>query len=252
MRSLPPTRLATINGQRLAYALSGKGQPSIVLINGSGGPLLGWYKLYPGIEELGTVIAYDRPGVGSSPRAALPQTGRRVVEQLRALLNTTNLQPPYVLVGHSFGGLFANLFARMHSDEIAGVVFVEATAPDDIGSMKRHTTKVQRALASFLSALSNPDPNGEIEHEKETVEDIRVAPPFPPVPVITLSGARTPPRWMMSPQALAQRAQNQAALAQTSPRGEQMLARHSGHFPQMSEPALVLAAIHKIVEHVRA
>jgi pimeloyl-ACP methyl ester carboxylesterase len=252
MRSLPPTRAAIIDGQVLAYTLSGKGQPSIVLINGAGGPLLGWFKLYPEIERLGTVMAYDRPGVGDSPRAARPQTGRRVVEQLRALLKAADLQPPYVLVGHSFGGLFANLFARLHSEEVAGVVFLEATAPDDVGSMKQYETPIQRTLSKFISALSKPDPNGEVEHEKETVEEIRAAPPFPPVPVITLSGAKTPPRWMMSSQALAQRAQNQNALAELSPRGERMLARASGHFPQMSEPKLVLGAIRKVVQHVGA
>jgi pimeloyl-ACP methyl ester carboxylesterase len=252
MKSQPPVRTITLDGQELAYALAGQGPTSIVLINGAGGPLLGWYKLYPDIERLGRVFAYDRPGSGNSPRAPAPQTGRRVVSQLRSLLDAVGLPPPFILVAHSFGGLFANLFARLHPDEVAGVVFVEATSPDDVGLMKRYETTAQRSLRRLLDAFLKPDPNGEVGHENESVEEIRSAPGFPPVPVIVLSGGKAPPSWLMSPEALAHRTQNQRALAQLSPGGEQILAQASGHFPQMSEPALVLAAIRMAVDRARA
>lgn len=251
MKHLPQVREAVIDGQKISYTVAGKGAPAIVLINGAGGPLEGWYKLYPDIEKLGTVVAYDRPGVGRSPRATKPQTGRAVVSDLRRLLQEAGVKPPYLLVAHSFGGLHANLFARLHADEVSGVVFVEATAPEDVGTMKEHQSGAQRVINGLLNAFAKPDPNGEVEHEKQTVDEIAAASPFPPVPVIVLSGGKTPPGWMSSLEGLAHRDRHQRALAELSPRGERMVASGSGHFPQMSEPEVVLEAIRKAVDAIR-
>ena len=132
--------------------------------------MIGWYKLHPHIEKLGTVVVYDRPGVGDSPRAAAPQTGKAAVETLRKLLRQIGVKPPYVLVGHSFGGLHANLFARLHPGEVAGVVFLEATAPEDIGMMKQHQSTLARAVNRLLNLFSSPDPDDEVSVERETVE----------------------------------------------------------------------------------
>ena len=101
-----------IEGQMFRFARAGQGSPSIVLIGGAGGPLDGWFKLYPEIEALGTVFSYDRPGTGGSPKPTEAQYGETVVAQLRLLLQFAKVPPPFVLVAHSFGGLHANLFAR--------------------------------------------------------------------------------------------------------------------------------------------
>lgn len=248
MKHLPRVREAVLDGQKLSYTIAGQGAPVIVLINGAGGPLEGWYKLYPDIEKLGTVLAYDRPGAGRSPRASKPQTGMAVVADLRRLLQEAGVKPPCLLVAHSFGGLHANLFARLHADEVSGVVFVEATAPEDVGMMKEHQSVAQRVINGLLNAFAKPDPHGEVEHEEQTVEEIAAAPPFPPVPVVVLSGGKTPPGWMSPREGLAHRDRHQRALADLSPRGERMVASRSGHFPQMSEPQVVLEAIRKAVE----
>lgn len=247
IKNLPKKQVAVVDGQKLAYGIAGKGTPTIVLISGAGGPMIGWYKLHPHIEKLGTVVVYDRPGVGDSPRAAAPQTGKAAVETLRKLLRQIGVKPPYVLVGHSFGGLHANLFARLHPGEVAGVVFLEATAPEDIGMMKQHQSTLARAVNRLLNLFSSPDPDDEVSVERETVEQILTAPAFPDVPVSVLSGGATPPGWMSDPRALELRERHQDALARLSPRGERQVAAASGHFPQMSEPKRVLEVIAKIV-----
>lgn len=246
MKHLPKRREATVDGQRIAYTLAGAGAPAIILINGSGGPIEGWHKLYPQIETLGIVFAYDRPGVGGSPRPVQAQTGEVVVRTLRQLLQQVGVASPYVLVGHSFGGLHANLFARLHPQETAGVVFLEATAPEDVGAMKNHQTMLQRAANGVLGLLWRPEPHGEVRHERRTIEQIAAAPPFPQVPLCVLSGGKTLPAWMVDPRAKALRDRNQQALVQLSSRGERLIAAASGHFPQLSEPALVLQAIRRV------
>ncbi|MFC0253564.1 alpha/beta fold hydrolase [Massilia consociata] len=236
----------------LRFSMSGQGSPTIVMFSGAGGPLEGWFKLFPEIEALGTVVTYDRPRIGGSARAREPQLGTTVVLQLRALLREIGARPPFLLVGHSFGGLHANLFARVYSDETCGVLFIEATAPDDVLNMKQYRSTLQRVVAGLLDRFSPPDPNDEISNELETVAEIGEAPDFPPIPVTVISGGKRLPRWMASREALLERERNQEALARLSPLGERIIARGSAHFPQVSEPHVVLEALSKLVARTRS
>ncbi|HWI80144.1 MAG TPA: hypothetical protein VNS31_13150, partial [Ramlibacter sp.] len=93
------TRLQTRAGA-LEYVVSGQGPPSIVLLNGAGVTLEGWRGLYPAIEQVGTVFAWNRFGVRGSDAPRLAQSGAVVLASLRELLGYAGLQPPYVLVAH--------------------------------------------------------------------------------------------------------------------------------------------------------
>lgn len=252
MKQLPKSHATAVEGQVFRFSKSGQGSPSIVLINGAGGPLDAWYKLFPAIEQLGTVFAYDRPGVGGSGKPREPQYGETVVAQLRQLLMAAGVQPPFVLVGHSFGGLHANLFAREFADEVAGVLFLEATAPEDVTGLKAKQPWWQRKFIGLLDKLAPRDQNDEIRHELETVRDIAEAPAFPPVPVTVLSGGKRLPRWAVPAAVAQERERNQKLLAALSPLGERAVAQRSAHFPQMSEPQVVLDALAKLVERARS
>ena len=235
----------------LRFSLSGQGSPTIVMINGAGGTLEGWHRLFPELDQLGTIVTYDRPGVGASARAREPQLGTTVVLQLRALLREIDAKPPFLLVGHSFGGLHANLFSRVYPEETCGVLFLEATAPDDVLNMKRYRSSLQRAIAGLLDRVSPPDPNDEISNELETVAEIAEAPEFPPIPVTVLSGGKRLPRWMVSDDAARERERNQEGLVRLSPLGQRIVAKGSAHFPQMSEPLAGVDALKKLVERTR-
>ncbi|NNG22259.1 alpha/beta fold hydrolase [Telluria aromaticivorans] len=247
MKHLPTSKSIAVGGQVLRFSLSGEGSPTIVMLSGAGGPLEGWYRLFPELDKLGTVVTYDRPGVGASARAREPQLGTTIILQLRALLREIGARPPFLLVGHSFGGLHANLFARIYPEETCGVLFLEATSPDDVLNMKRYRSPLQRAVAGLLDRFSPPDPNDEISNELETVAEIAEAPPFPDIPVTVISGGKQLPRWMASLDAQHERVRNQEALARLSPLGERVIAKGSAHFPQMSEPLVVLGALEKLV-----
>jgi len=254
MKAPPPRQTATLDGQTIEYLRSGAGRPVIVLLNGAGCPLMSWYKLHPAIEGFGTAFAYSRPGIGKSSRATAPQTGDVVIATLRKLLAAQHLEPPYILVGHSLGGLYANLFARLFPREIAAVVLLEATAPEDVALMETHQGLVQRALKaafSLVDVLRRRGKHGEIECIADTVRQIADAGDFPSVPLIVVTGSKMPPSWLISPIAVRARNENQRALCAMSPHGRQILATRSGHFPQLSEPATVISAIAEVVDAVR-
>ncbi len=241
-------RVTTINGAALEYVVAGSGTPAIVLLNGAGGPLEGWVRLLASLEAVSTVVAYNRLGIGQSSKPSEPQTGDVVVSTLRALLESLDVHPPYILVGHSLGGLFVNLFARTYPSEVGAVVFLDSAAPADSTLIEEHGTGTQRFMQGVVDAVFGRDQLGEAACVPETVEMIARAGPFPPVPVVVISGDR-PPRGV-PPAVRAARTRNQEGLVALSPLGEHVVASKSGHFPQISEPGLVSEAIRSVVERV--
>jgi pimeloyl-ACP methyl ester carboxylesterase len=244
---IPLRKTTTVLGETIEFATAGWGRPPVVLVNGAGGPIEGWHKVFTPLSERSQVLAYSRPGIGKSSKPAVPQVGSHLVASLRAVLGDAGLAPPYVLVGHSLGGLIVNQFARLHPSEVASVVFLEAAAPSDVSLLSRHETAIQRFLRRALAIVAPPNPNAESVHVATTVADLERAPPFPPVPLTVVTGARPAMGWATAREALTARLAGQQALARLSPLGTHVMAQASGHFPQLTEPDLVVAVIAKVV-----
>lgn len=216
---------------------------TVVLVNGSGGPIEGWCKIFESIASFSRVFAYNRPGIGGSSRPHVAQTGSHMVESLRTVLQVAGLAPPYVLVGHSFGGLIVNLFARLYPAEVSAAIFVEATAPKDVLAFAEHENALQRFLRTLTNKIVPPSPNAEIQQVQATVTELLRAPPFPGIPLTVISGGKYALAWATPAQMRAARAAHQIELASLSPQGKQIMATKSGHFPQFSEPEILVAAI---------
>lgn len=239
--------LATVDGQRIAYVRLGTGAPTIIFLGGAGMDIDSWFKVLPEVASIGTVLAWDRPGVGRSDRPVVPQTGEVVVATLRELSAQAGLGPPYLLVAHSLGGLHAELFARCHPDEVCGLVLVEATSPDEAADPWRPgvTARVLGTAAAVLERIRRrSDGLLEVEHVGATVRQIRAAPAFPNVPVVVVSGGRR--MRMVRAAAFAAHLDAQRGRVALSPRAYQVIAERSGHFPQLTEPGIVVAAIRDV------
>ena len=246
------SRLQTRCGT-LEYVLSGEG-PALVLFNGAGMTLGGWRALYPAIEQLGTVLAWNRFGIEGSDAPARIQSGALVIASVRELLRYAALDPPWVLVGHSLGGLYANLFARLHPGEVAGVLLLEATHPRDPEVLRMDEAHVLRSLRKVLQlpeGVFRENLHSEIEAVGHVVDEVQAAGAFPEVPVAVVTGGMPPPKWIMPPHALEARLAHQRELARLSGQGEHVLAKKSGHFPQLTEPQLVLDALARLVRRSR-
>jgi pimeloyl-ACP methyl ester carboxylesterase len=247
---LPPIRVLQTRSGRLSYMVSGSGPAGILLFSGAGMSLQGWEPLYPEIERLGTVLGCNRFGMQGSDPPRERQTGTVVLASLRELLAYAALEPPYVLVAHSMGGLFANLFARLYPQEVAGVLFLEAAHPADHEVLKKHESQLLRALGKVLAlpqALLKPNLHTELACLEETVREVESAGPFPEVPLRVVTGGLTPRSWLMSPAAVGSRRANQQELVRLSPLGEHVIAQKSGHFPQLTQPDLVLKVLAELV-----
>lgn len=249
MYRFPPLLKAQIAGEAIEYVVAGDGPATVVLVNGSGGPIEGWHKVYDPISRFSRVFAYNRPGIGRSSQPVMPQTARHMVDSLRALLLSAGLRPPYVVVGHSLGGLIVNLFARLHPTEVSAAVLVEATSPADVVLLKKHESAVQRFLASIITKIAPPHPNAETQHVATSASQLELAPAFPAIPLSVVSGGKFAMAWATPEDVIRLRAQHQKELALLSPFGRHVIAAGSGHFPQFSEPELVVAEIERVANH---
>jgi pimeloyl-ACP methyl ester carboxylesterase len=129
-----PGRLIDVGGHRLHLSCTGSGTPTVVLEPGAGGmsSSLGW--IAPAVARDTRVCVYDRAGRGWSEPADSAQDGAQIAGDLHALLQRGHVPGPYVLAGHSFGGLYVLTFAARYPDEVAGMVLVDSTAPASAAS----------------------------------------------------------------------------------------------------------------------
>lgn len=130
----PPGRLVDVGGYRLHIYCSGpegaSGGPTVVMDAGIGECSLGWGLVQPEIARFARVCTYDRAGLGWSDSATTPRTSQQIVSDLHALLTNAEIKPPYVLVGHSFGGLNARLYTSQFPEEVTGMVLVDSAHED--------------------------------------------------------------------------------------------------------------------------
>jgi pimeloyl-ACP methyl ester carboxylesterase len=127
----PPGRLINIGGYRLHIHCSGAAGaqvgPTIVMDAGIGECSLGWSLVQPEIAKFARVCTYDRAGLGWSDPSPTARTSQQIVNELHALLTDAGIEPPYLMVGHSFGGLNLRLYASQFPEEVAGMVLVDAS-----------------------------------------------------------------------------------------------------------------------------
>lgn len=101
-------------------------QPTFIFENGYGQDLSTWQPIMDQVEGLGTILMYDRTNIGGSMQHD-SETSRQSVNRLRRLIDTLSLKPPFILVGHSYGGTLVRQFASQYPSEIKGLLLIDAT-----------------------------------------------------------------------------------------------------------------------------
>ena len=126
----PPGKLVDIGGYRLHLYCSGEGGPAVILDYGRVGSYLDWYYVQPQIARFTRVCSYDRGGYGWSDPSPKPRLPSVMAEELHTLLTKAGEKPPFVLVGHSFGSFDVLMYAHEYREEVAGIVLVDGSHPD--------------------------------------------------------------------------------------------------------------------------
>jgi len=225
----------TVNGHRMYYECTGSGRPTVVLDAGSPDTTTTWRWVQPRITRFTRVCVYDRAGLGrSAPARSGYRTPKTQVRELRLLLEKARIPGPYVLVGHSWGGFLARLFAYEYPGESAGAVLVDATTfpyltPDEAARLPRKRTREGIDIAAAIAE------SGEIT----SLDDL---------PLVVLGSNR--------PRLTAKLLKAQDAEAALSTNAVDAIALNSTHYIQRpaprGQPSVVVAAVRSVVEAVRA
>jgi pimeloyl-ACP methyl ester carboxylesterase len=124
-------RSVDIGGRSLNLYCSGEGSPAVILDSGAGEPGYAWSHIQPEIAKFTRACWYDRAGEGWSDPGPFPRTSAATAEDLHELLRRAGVPPPYVLVGHSYGGLNVRVYNGLYPTEVAGMVLVDAAHEDE-------------------------------------------------------------------------------------------------------------------------
>src|SRR5215831_3638477 len=277
-------QLIDVNGRKVHINCTGQGNPTVILDSGLGDKYLSWQKVQPEIAKFVPVCSYDRAGIGYSDASSQPRTSRVLASELHELLQAAHIPPPYILVGHSMGGYDVRVYAAMYRSEVAGMVLVDASHPDQEnrfpaelksmeGSWHREAEFLEYAtpfgsprllgLCDEDAAVRAAECNWHTEHEKTTemktfsqsAAEAAAVTSLGDIPLVVLSHDPDKPSAEL-PADLAKTTNEawekmQEELAHLSTRGTQSIAKNSSHYIQLDRPELVIDTVRKVVDEAR-
>lgn len=238
-------RKKDIDGVRLWYSVKGNGEPTVVFDSGLGDTHDVWRWVWPRVARETSVFLYDRAGLGRSDPGPAPRSPARMVEELRQLLSAARLEPPFILVGHSLGGLNARLLAATYPDDVAGIVLVDAMPPRFPGEFLK-TGPARAKIETMLSAAPRAT---RMEYRAITAGDgaLEIGDTAPGLPAAVLCSQRQDEdpdfrnRWITL--------QHETAVQLNAATYE--VVEGAGHYLQYDAPDDVIEAILKVVEQSR-
>lgn len=206
-----------------------------------------WQRVQPAVSKITRTVAYDRAGIGRSPPGPKPRDARQVARELHTALHAAHVAPPYILVGHSFGGPLNRVFAGMYPSEVGGLVLLDPTQEEfidwnrarDSSHQERQDDEWKDISASLAEA-----------HESQV-------PPGIPVVLITAMGPHVLPSFVTEEQKEAFKTIRPMWLkfhndwVEKIPNAQHIITEKSGHGIPFEEPELVISTIRQMVEKTR-
>ena len=174
----PPGVMVGVGSHRLHIHCSGRGSPSVIFESGLGGTSLDWSRVQPAVSEFTRACSYDRAGYGWSESGPRPRHAARLAAELDRLLVYAGVPPPYVLVGHSFGGLAVRIFATRRERAVAGLVLVDAVHERQFQYIPAAGVRTPTAPTGRSFVIANPwiVPDGLPEALKPLAQRLAILP----------------------------------------------------------------------------
>ena len=269
-----PTKIVVLDGRAVRVHVSGleqrkSGSPVVVFQAGATNSLDSWRAVLPSVAAVAPVVAYDRAGLGQSAWDSVPPTPRHVTTRLRRLLRELGAEPPYILVGHSWGASLMRFFAGYHPTEVVGLVYADPgpiitqSVADEIAPFEAigaGRAEYAAFWSSYAAIFERASPAARAEFavfrglmERDVSErDLR---PAPDVPIVMLLAAKPfPPAPGLPFDAAAHfqadlrhriRMLQEWALA--SSKGTVVVSNHTSHAIPREEPDLVVWAVKRVL-----
>ena len=284
-RNPPPGDIFLVGGNKMHIFCTGSGSPTIVLESGLGNDSFVWGKVQPALSRTTRVCSYDRAGYGFSDALPLPRDADHIATELHALLIQAKIAGPIVLMGHSMGGIYIRDYATRYPEEVAGLIFVDASTPlQGHASNSKPAKRSIQSPAMLLTRLafitnvprlagtcswSRPDSDrpawrllaeglchpqfhtwmDESDSFDLSGEQTIHTGPYGALPVLIFS--HDPDRRMQSTDREDAWTQMQEELKKLSTRSRRIVARSSTHYVQLDRSQLVENEVVRLIEQIR-
>lgn len=237
--AVPADSLQTVHHQ---VRMEGHGPITVVFEAGLGDTMDVWKQVQGRVADCARTVAYDRAGYGGSDPASGPRDSATIVAELRAELRRRNILPPYVLVGHSLGGLYMQYFARNFPHEVAGLLLIDSTHWNQglsINPIANTPYAGRTEVTLFMPWIMRQ----ELRDSGVAGREVHTSPKVD-VPTIVLSSTVPYPHETLAARERATRLQDE--IAADFPGSDHVRVDGSGHYIQRDRPDVVVDAIRKL------
>ena len=249
-----PTEQVAVGAKpyQVQVATAGAGRYTVIFESGFGTDLRAWRKVAPELAKVARVVSYSRAGHGGSEPRPEPRTIEQSAIELEQLIAAARLAPPFILVGHSYGGLLVRSFAARHPGQVAGMVLVDPADERFNRALRKldaaRAAEDDRQFAAIVPAKFQP----ELKLLQPVLDSgtLPLAGKLPDVPTVVLTSvqqAEKPMFFLETPQAVAAKQELHASFLRQFSDGSQVVTSKSGHNIQLEEPELVVAAVNKVI-----
>ena len=249
-----------VGGYNLYLDCKGTGSPTVILESGLEGDVVTWKDVHPEVAKFTRVCRYDRAGLAHSDYGPTPRDAEMTAMDLHILLTLANVTPPYIFVGHSFGGLLIRRYAYDFPGEVSGMIFVDALHEDwwdeALALLPSDTSNDSPRLASFRLYLTDgwrdPSSNFEAMDIPAVVNQVRETGNLGDMPITVLTAGNftvlnpgLPPELETTLANLF--VEQQSRLAALSTNGTQTIVPDTGHNMPREDPQVIIDAIQVMV-----
>jgi pimeloyl-ACP methyl ester carboxylesterase len=172
-------------------AISGSHRPAVVFESGFSDNYDYWGAAVAAVSAKAETVRYNRAGIGRSPLNDLPRTAEEIAKELHTALSNAKVMPPYILVGHSAGGMYVREFAYLFPGDVAGIVLVDP-APEAFYGMLAQDPTLWKSMMEQLKEMP-PAAKAQMDVNTTTVDELKAAWPLPHVPVVVISATKIQP-----------------------------------------------------------
>ena len=275
-----PGRMVEIGTHKMHLNCRGYLSPTVIIDSGLGGFSLEWTNVQNKLSRFSRICTYDRSGYGWSEESPYPRTTRVIAGELYQLLMNAEVPGPYVMVGHSFGGYNIRYSASEYPNLVSGLVFVDASHPEQFHRMPRpepletrisdvnkvRQIKMARPVLSrnypaeyrflayrlMVSYKARRTQLAELAHFNESADQVSLNNRLPDVPVTVITrGARVWPHNRFGDESERVWQELQGELVKLSHNSRQLIATRSGHSVHLDQPDMVEHAIIEMLESSR-
>ncbi len=240
---------SSADDESVAIARAGTQKPAVVLQAGLQYGKNTWSKLMPQVAAQRMVVATDRPGHGGNPSTSAPRDPCTIAAEQRQLLRQAGVEPPYILVGHSLGGLYQYTYAKLYPQEVAGLVLLDPTHPRHWEAMQRDTPQLADLVKVMRFAAFSRVDKEEFDAQAVCLDRLNMAQPLNLPVRLLFSGRRQPEEKGAFETMLKGLRQNWLGLLGTR---DMKVVWDSGHFIQNESPDEVLSAIKQVAAEAAA